>query len=110
MDNDKSILLNSNILCTEPTIECSSWPDYPASSSSCTDDGYGYKLLDENLKFSQTAKCESLCKQQHETGCCYLCLDGCGCWWIRGAKGVKNESTGEQVAVKCNIKFAGDYG
>ena len=101
MLNAESIFLNCNTLCTETTITCTSWPD--SEGYACTKDGDGYKELDGNLNASQTTECESLCKQKGEDGCCYLCLNGCGCYWNKGATGVRSAINAQQIAIKCSV-------
>ena len=80
-------------------MRCTSWPDYKYT---CTSDGGDkYESLDGSLGRWDTEKCESLCKQKGENGCCYLCWEGCGCYWKKGAAAEK--SLYAEIAITCSI-------
>ena len=74
---------------------CSTWPTSEAFS--CTEDGGGWKSLDNSLGTSQTSACQQLCVAEGENGCCYL-SQNLGCYWKVGA-GVY--SIGSGIAVEC---------
>ena len=66
--------------------------------------GGTWELLDKTLcSSSQTARCESLCKQRGESGCCYL-GSKYGCWWKGGGAAMNSASYGGTgTAVTCNV-------
>ena len=83
-------------------MTCSSWPE--TEGYGCMNGGT-WTSLDTNMAISQTAHCESLCRQQGRqqgtNGCCYLSVS-VGCSW-RPAGEVRSENTASGLAVACTF-------
>lgn len=69
----------------ESKIACSAWPN--KREYGCTKGG-SWEPLDYDLKESDVAKCEELCKAKRSVGCCYL-SDNYGCQWKPGQTAAK---------------------
>ena len=85
------------------TAMCLAWGEKPTSSCSTLPSGKGkFKALDRNMRNSDTSKCQALCQQEQQNGCCYL-KTGLGCYWRAG--GSAKIDGGSAMATTC---YAGE--
>ena len=73
---------------------------WPNTQSFDCENGKGYKVLNENLESVDIAKCEYLCMQEAENGCCFL-NDKYGCSWKPNGTRFKGGEKG--LAITCSI-------
>ena len=73
---------------------CSAWPT--SQTYGCKSGG-AWETLDSTMNYSDTERCERLCLQNQEEGCCYL-KDGVGCYWNAGTM---SGTDGTGIAVHC---------
>ena len=79
-------------------MTCNSWP--VSSGYTCTDAGAYSTSLNRSMDTSQTARCESLCRQEGEDGCCSLTNSG-GCFWKGGSSSTTSD-TETGISVTCS--------
>ena len=63
-----------------------------------------WEPLDKTLNTSDVLKCENLCRQKVEFGCCWI-GDGIGCWWRNGSSaGVdKSKNVGDSTQLPMSV-------
>ena len=88
---------------------CSSWPNNASAGiqhGCSTPPGGAWESLDNTMNTSDTLKCEILCLQKQEIGCCWL-GDGSGCYWYAGGlAGVTKGAGSTSMSVTCNAGIA----
>ena len=83
---------------------CSDWPE--SFNYQCVKDGaYNSVRLESNLSFSETARCEYLCRRKRQDGCCHLGYDtsetSVGCYWVNGGSPRSGVNDTQRVAITC---------
>ena len=89
------------------TTECSDWPKR-GDKMECNGEGDATVLQDAELDIHQTERCETLCKQEAQNGCCML-KGSSGCFWKNGRSPIKRfGSIDSQDEVSTHCVFFND--
>ena len=89
-------------------VVCDPWPQTDGftcqqdctGSEDCADDPS--TVLDSELDISMSSTCESLCRNQKQTGCCLL-KNGIGCSWMPGGLPIAVDEQ-NSISTFCSIQ------